>query len=139
MCRKAYYRNSYDVSVTARKGMIFLVTEKGDLVVYDGKTGEEKTRIRGFSPEATQETGFWNLYVSTYGENYVGSHVVRADWLFTTNHYRVYCLSKPEVPLGEFSVIYGGDGYLAAISKTQSWLFDGEGNVLLRFTLPVFY
>ena len=137
VCIKQSYRNGYDVAVSAQNGCIFVVTEKGDLVVYDGKTGEEKTRLKGFLPEVTEETNFWDLYVSHYGDNFVGTSTT--DGGYVTNRCRLYCLSKPEEPLGIFSYVSGNRDCLSAISGTQAWLFDGEGNVLLRFTLPDFY
>ncbi len=59
---------------------------------------------------------------------------------YSPDDFLLYRKTDYSRSLGAFSVVASlPGGGLAACSQTQSWLFDPDGNVLLRFTLPVFY
>ena len=137
--KKYPYERSYHVTVSAQGGHVFVVTPEGDLAVYNGR-GEETARIAGFYPAPKEDEEFYNLNVNAYGKNYVGAYQNPGGFGFYGQDFRLTVLSPEPRDLGVFSYIQANpDGGIAAISKTQSYLFGPEGEELMRFTLPDFY
>ena len=122
-------------AVSAQNGRVFIVTPEGDLVVY-APDGSETARIPDFFPNP--HTAY--IYINTFGENFVAKYTSTIEDGVHQSAYELTLLTPSPKALGTFAVLQEvPGGRIAAISKTQSYVFGPEGEELLRFTLPDFY
>ena len=135
--RTEYGKSMY---ITMSAGKFFVVTEEGDLVVYGSDGGrlarEEGFILRGAADADSRDFNLWH-----FGKSFFGVRIANEDYTdYSPDDFLLYRKTDYSRSLGAFSVVASlPGGGLAACSQTQSWLFDPDGNVLLRFTLPVFY